>query len=50
MRGHIHEPALLLCTSQKWLRLNFSLQYPNIIQQTGDKNTQSYQVEVVILI
>ena len=36
--------------SQKLLKSNFSLQYPNIIQQTGNKNTQTYQVEVVVLI
>ena len=28
----------------------FSLQYPYIIQQTGYENTQTYQVEVVVLI
>ena len=34
----------------KWLTCNFSLQQPYIIQQTGDENTQTYQVEVAILI
>ena len=29
---------------------NFSLQYPCTFQQTGNENTQMYQVEVVILI
>ena len=29
---------------------NFSLQYPYIIQQTGNENTQTVKVEVVILI
>ena len=33
-----------------WFTSNFSLQYPLIIQQTGNENTQMYQVEVVILI
>ena len=36
--------------SHKWLTHNFSLKYPNIIQQKGNENTQTYQVEVVILI
>ena len=36
--------------SQKLLKSNFSLWYPYIIQQTGNKNTQTYQVEVVVLI
>ena len=36
--------------SQKLLKSNFFLQYPYIIQQTGNKNTQTYQVEVVVLI
>ena len=33
-----------------WLTWNFSLQYPYIIQQTGDENIQTYQVEAAILI
>ena len=36
--------------SQKWLTCNFSLWYPYITQQTGNENTQTHQVEVVILI
>ena len=34
----------------KWLTCNFSLQQPYIIQQRSDENTQTYQVEVAILI
>ena len=34
----------------KWLACNFSLQYPNIILYTGNENTQTNRVEVVILI
>ena len=30
--------------------MNFSLQYPFIIQQTGNENIQTYQVEAAILI
>ena len=33
-----------------WLICKFSLKYPYFIHQTGDDNTQTYQVEVVILI
>ena len=29
---------------------NLSLQYPYIIQQTGNENIQTYQVEVVAMI
>ena len=36
--------------SQKWLACNFSLKYPNINLHTGNKNTQTNQVEVVIFI
>ena len=36
--------------SQKWLKSNFSQQYPYIIQETGNENAQTYQVEVVVLI
>ena len=36
--------------SQRWLISNFSQQYPYIIQETGHENTQTYQVEVVVLI
>ena len=35
---------------QTWLTSNFSLKYLNIIQQTGDENIHTYQVEVVISI
>ena len=40
----------LTVNSQKWLTSNFSQQYPCTIQQTGNENTQMYQVKVVILI
>ena len=33
-----------------WLKCNFFLQYPYIIQQTSYENTKTHQVEVVILI
>ena len=36
--------------SLKKLTINFSLQHPFTIQQTGKENTQMYQVEVVFLI
>ena len=38
--------------SQKWLTRYtlFSLQYPYINQQTGNENTKTYQLEVVVLI
>ena len=36
--------------SQKWLTCTFSLKYPYIIQQAGNENIQTYQVEVVISI
>ena len=39
-----------LFNSQKWLTWNFSLQYPYIIQQKGNENIPTYQVEAVILI
>ena len=39
-----------LFNSQKWFTCNFSLQNPFIIQQTGNENTWTYQLEVVILI
>ena len=32
-----------------WLTCNFSLEYPYIIQQTGNKNTQTNQAEDFIL-
>ena len=41
------------CNKFKGAKGNFSyniLQYPYIIQQTGNENTQTYQVEVVNLI
>ena len=42
----MHQPF----DSQMWLTCNFSLKYPITILQTGNENTQTYQVEVVILI
>ena len=39
-----------LLNSQIWFTCNFSLQNPFIIQQTGNENTWTYQLEVVILI
>ena len=36
--------------SQKWQTRNFSLNYPYIIQQTGDEKIQTYRVEFVISI
>ena len=36
--------------SQRQLTCNFSLKYPNIIKQTGNENTQTYQVVVICLI
>ena len=41
---------LLTLYLQKWLTSKFSLQYPYIIQETGNENTQTYQGEVVVLI
>ena len=35
--------------SKEWLACNFSLQYPYIIQQTGNENTQTYQEDVIIM-
>ena len=32
-----------------WFTCNFSLKYPYIIQQTGNKNTQTNQAEDFIL-
>ena len=32
-----------------WLTSNFSLRYPYVIQLTGNENTQTYQVEVIIM-
>ena len=34
----------------EWFICNFSLQYPHSIEETGSENTQTYQVEVLILI
>ena len=34
----------------KWLICNLSLQHQYIIQYTGDENSQTYPIEVVILI
>ena len=42
--------TLLPFSSQRWLTCDFSLQYSYIIQQTGDEKTETYQVEVVIMI
>ena len=44
----VYSPFKSLC----WSTRNFSLHvyYPYIIKQTGNENTQTYQVEVVILI
>ena len=36
--------------SQKWLTCNFSQYNAYIIQQTCNENTQSYQVETVVMI
>ena len=36
--------------SQKWLKWNFFLQYSYIIQQKGNENIQTYQIEAAILI
>ena len=36
--------------SYKWLACNFSLQYPNIILYTGNENTQTNRVQVLIVI
>ena len=36
--------------SQRQLTCNFSLKYPNIIKQTGNENTQTYQLVVICLI
>ena len=36
--------------TQNWLTCYFTLKYSHNIHQTGNKNTQTYQVEVVILI
>ena len=33
-----------------WLKFIFSLQYPYFIQESGNENTEAYQVEVVTLI
>ena len=33
----------------EWFTSNFSLQYPYTIQQTSNENTQTYQLEVVIV-
>ena len=35
---------------QKWLTCSFPLEYPYIIQQTGNENIQTYQVKVFILV
>ena len=46
MLCHLFQPF----NSQKWLTCSFSLEYPYIIQQTGSENTQTYQVQDIILI
>ena len=45
----INTEAIEPSNSQKWQTCNFSLYHPYIIQQTGNKHTQTYQVEIVIL-
>ena len=44
-QGLTHKPF----NSQKWSTCRFSLKYPYIIQQTGSENTQTYQVQDIIL-
>ena len=34
---------------QKWLKSNFSFQYPYIVQQTSNENTHADQVDVVFM-
>ena len=47
----LHSPATVwLFNSHEWLTFNFSLSHPYNFQQTGNENSQTYQVEVVILI
>ena len=41
---------ILTLNSHKWLIWNFSQLYSYIIQQTSNENTQTYQLEVLILI
>ena len=50
LKGESLSWSLVGVKSQKWRTCNFSLQYPFIIQQTGDETTQIYQVEVVTYI
>lgn len=35
--------------SLKWFKYNCSLYYPLIIQHTGNENTETYQVEVILI-
>ena len=41
---------MLTFNSQKWSTCHFSPEYPYIIQQTSIENTQTYQVQDIILI
>ena len=43
-----HTPKKL-CFGFTWFKCNFSLQYPYTIQQTSNKITQTYHLEVVIM-
>ena len=40
---------MLIINTQKWSTCNFSLYYPYIIQQIGNENIQTYQVEVILI-
>ena len=42
-------PMLTIRWKKKFLYVTSSYNIPRIIQQTGNENTQTYQVEVVIL-
>ena len=48
--GFVSDICFWPFNSQMCLTSNFSLQYPYIIQQKWNENTQTYQVEVAILI
>ena len=43
-------PTYDLLTPRSDQNVTSSLKYPHIIQQTGNENTQTYQIEVLILI
>ena len=43
-------PYVLNLNSSMWSTSNFSQQYPYIVLQTGNENTQTDQVEIVVLI